>query len=247
MMAADVLSAFTPGVRLTAKDVGRLAGIHASSAIQRLRRLAEQGQLESCLSPTKSTTGQRAAIFWRPENPPPLPGPKGDWTADRIAMAKRLYIDGHSAAQIASVLKVTRNAVIGQLTRAGVTRSPRAGAVASRNNQRAVVRPKKALPGLRLGPGHNTTEQPAQPTLSFGKAFLPLPGSTPRPLIEMERGLCRWPLRIDGEHFACCLPAIREEGRPWRYCEAHTSIAVKATQPKPLKAFNPDAPRRRAA
>lgn len=49
------------------------------------------------------------------------------WTEERTAIAKRMWLEGHSASAIGQVLLISRNAVIGKLHRlgyAGTRRSP---------------------------------------------------------------------------------------------------------------------------
>jgi GcrA cell cycle regulator len=46
------------------------------------------------------------------------------WTDERVDVLKQLWSEGKTASQIASVLGITRNAVIGKAHRIGVSRRP---------------------------------------------------------------------------------------------------------------------------
>ena len=46
------------------------------------------------------------------------------WTDERVDVLKQLWDEGKTASQIASVLGITRNAVIGKAHRIGVSRRP---------------------------------------------------------------------------------------------------------------------------
>ncbi len=58
-----------------------------------------------------------------------------------------------------------------------------------------------------------------EPPSRYAKAFIPLPGSTPVALVDLERGRCKWPIG-DGPILMCGLPA--PDGR---YCTTHAKMA----------------------
>ena len=54
--------------------------------------------------------------------------------------------------------------------------------------------------------------------------FTPLDGTSPRPLIGMTRGCCRWPV---GEDLFCCEPVDIMTERPSSYCPTHRKVSRK--------------------
>lgn len=142
-----------------------------------------------------------------------------DWTDERLERMKTLWLQGHSAEQIACDLGggVTRSAICGKVWRLGLTRAKGAEA-------RSVTVAK--LPGTKLavrktGTGHvlGYEAAPVQP--------LPAPtqvnaGLNARPWDSREKGECMWPLDGPaGELLACCDPA---DGK---YCKPHHDLAYK--------------------
>lgn len=54
--------------------------------------------------------------------------------------------------------------------------------------------------------------------------FTPLDGTSPRPLVGMTRGCCRWPV---GEDLFCCEPVDIMTERPSSYCPTHRKVSRK--------------------
>jgi hypothetical protein len=56
--------------------------------------------------------------------------------------------------------------------------------------------------------------------------FVPLDGTSPRPLASLTRQCCRWPV---GEDLFCCEPVqIMTEARLSSYCPTHRRISYRA-------------------
>ena len=144
------------------------------------------------------------------------------WTKERMALLKKMWTQGKSAAEIAKKLGqgMTRNAVIGKAHRMGLSSGRPASA------------PKVAAPA----PVKKGAEK-------FEAAPLPAPGKKPLSkkeaggisLLEVSDRVCRWPVgdpREDDLYFC---------GRPSRggmpYCHDH---AVQAYQSVGRKAANED-------
>lgn len=75
------------------------------------------------------------------------------------------------------------------------------------------------------------TEPPREPRkiTRLDAAWLPLPGTTPKPLAEHQYGECKWPIG-EAPMLFCCAPALEE--KPW--CAAHDAMAYRATPPLKL-------------
>lgn len=173
------------------------------------------------------------------------------WSDDRVETLKRLWIEGLSASQIAKQLGgVTRNAVIGKATRMNL-----GGREAPSKPVRTILKPTKpAAPTPFRSAASAAVRGPAPPAplklagngMVFEDgdareavgpparrdAFQPLKGSTPRPWVEWEVGLCRWPIDsspgdpLQGEPTrACCRPVLQEGLKLPSYCPTHLNTA----------------------
>ena len=183
------------------------------------------------------------------------------WTKERMALLKKMWTQGKSAAEIAKKLGqgMTRNAVIGKAHRMGLSSgrpasAPKVAAPAPVKKAVApapVAKPQaKAAPSMPLKgklPEKGKTAAPVAPVKKGAEKFeaAPLPAPGKKPLSKKEAGgisllevsdrVCRWPVgdpREDDLYFC---------GRPSRggmpYCHDH---AVQAYQSVGRKAANED-------
>ena len=149
-----------------------------------------------------------------------------EWTEQRIEMLRKLWGQGQTASQIATLLGgVTRNAVIGKAHRLGLTgrpspikregteaAAPRRKPAAQRRQQPAVEAPRYSAPAPEM------TETRPEPVVAQTKA-----PSAPRVAAQAGSKSCSWPVgdpKQPGFHF--CGDAA-EAGRP--YCAHHCGIA----------------------
>lgn len=136
------------------------------------------------------------------------------WTEERVAVLKKLWGEGKTAAEIAKELGgVTRNAVIGKAHRLKLSN--------------------------RLSPIQQTVKKASKPKASEEKApavkkRIPKPANMDVPftgkgvkLADLKEKMCRWPIG-DPQHedfkFCGCANAM---GLP--YCEEHAKIAYQTT------------------
>jgi len=160
------------------------------------------------------------------------------WTDERVERAKKLWMDGWSAGQIAKELgDVSRNGVIGKLHRLGLSsrdqpsdpgdRHPKANL---RLGDMKVRAPKIRKPVIVAGNGavHDAPAPRAPLVVIPSRAWRPLPGSTPRPWTERGNG-CKWPVDVAGAEVqhACCDP----KGDDPSYCVPHRKLATSPQQP----------------
>lgn len=168
-----------------------------------------------------------------------------EWTEQRIEMLRKLWGQGQTASQIATLLGgVTRNAVIGKAHRLGLTgrpspikregteaAAPRRKPAAQRRQQPAVAAmpaPRHAVPQAPAAtvpteprysaPAPELTETRPEPVVAQAKA-----PSAPRVAAQAGSKSCSWPVgdpKQPGFHF--CGDAA-EAGRP--YCAHHCGIA----------------------
>jgi hypothetical protein len=125
------------------------------------------------------------------------------WNETNSAELQRMWdVEGLSSGDIAYVMGTTRNAIIGRVRRMGlmlrdnVKTAPRIKP-RQRHKPRRPTRPALKLLAVPL-PGDT------RPLL--GSAWEPLPGVAPVSLVELEAGMCRWPIG---------------ETKPYQFCGAH--------------------------
>lgn len=129
------------------------------------------------------------------------------WTDDRIALLKKLWGEGRTAAEIADQLGgVTRNAVIGKAHRLKL--SNRVSPI-QENKKKPVAVPVQKAPEKKI---QKLLEQD-----NNRKGI---------PLSELGARMCRWPFGDPKEeHFGFC-GATQLEGVP--YCPEHAKVAYQA-------------------
>lgn len=140
------------------------------------------------------------------------------WTTDRVELLKSHFEAGLSCREIAAHIGVSRNAVIGKLSRLQLTRSP---AVAEPRARRAAKeRGTKSVPRLQLQM-LRTVYEDAQPILET-----PIESEHRCSLLELGNAQCRWPISTPGAADFCFCGNTAAEGMP--YCSGHTRLAYKA-------------------
>jgi GcrA cell cycle regulator len=125
------------------------------------------------------------------------------WTDERVALLKKMWIEGKTAAEIAKELGgVTRNAVIGKAHRLKL--SNRVSPIQQNKKPPAKIVPEKKVEKI-------VVRQRTEPAVS---------------LIDLKGGECRWPIGDPREeNFGFCgHNAIA--GLP--YCSEHAKVAYQA-------------------
>jgi len=168
------------------------------------------------------------------------------WTDERIALLKKMWKDGKSAAEIAKTLGkgVTRNAVIGKAHRMGLSGRPspiKKPAAPKKEpaakKERATAAP--AAPAAPAGRGKKAAVTPPAATAkasaqlnkeveelkSIQKEIVPLGGGVP--LIDLTERMCKWPIGDPRDaDFTFCGRGIRP-GTP--YCPDHAAMAYQTS------------------
>lgn len=142
------------------------------------------------------------------------------WTPDRIAQLKRLFDEGLTCSQIAREIDVTRNAVIGKLSRLGLNRPKNDNGYRRPSTPRSV--PARQTQVRLLRQMHAEME-----AAELGASAVNEPLSEARrcSLLELNSESCRWPLGRPGTHdFAFCGNAP-VGGLP--YCPGHARMAYR--------------------
>lgn len=131
------------------------------------------------------------------------------WTDERVALLRRLWGEGKTAAEIANALgNVTRNAVIGKAHRLKL--SNRISPIQQNTKKPVPVKMESKLPAQRKAP-------------VIREQDIKIKGI---PMTELGPRMCRWPIGDPKEpdfKFCGCSSA---PGLP--YCEGHSKIAYQA-------------------
>ena len=142
--------------------------------------------------------------------------PEDTWTTERIELLKGHFAAGLSCREIANEIGVSRNAVIGKLSRLNLTREKR---LAVRRDPAQKPRPK-SLPRLhyRLLRKLFTEVPPAE-------SNQPVNSEQRCSLLELSEEKCRWPINTPGEEDFCFCGNMPIEGLP--YCAGHSRLAYQ--------------------
>lgn len=154
------------------------------------------------------------------------------WTRSQIALLGKLWNDdGLTASQCASVLGVTRNAVIGKVHRENYPKRKQTPKAARRGftwsaeaKERARVRSaaararkaKNDRPTIRIIPVPSEVFQPEVEDLAVG-AWSALPDAMPISLLQVTDQTCRWPIGDDLPFSFCGCPVAPGSS----YCPTH--------------------------
>ena len=145
---------------------------------------------------------------------------KPTWTDERVELLKRRFEAGLSCRQIADDIGVSRNAVIGKLSRLNLTREK------ARDARRPA--PKAAAKGHRPG-----TVPRLRCQMRLALYAEPQPAADDEPihnghccsLLELSDARCRWPISTPGAVDFCFCGNTPVEGLP--YCAGHTRLAYR--------------------
>lgn len=140
------------------------------------------------------------------------------WTTERLEALKTHFAAGLSCRQIAAEIGVSRNAVIGKLSRLGL----------SREKTDDAMRPKKPKGERRGRTGSVPRQQFEMLRQVYDEAAFGDPSvvSAHRcSLFELNKERCRWPVNAEAEEFSFCgnTPLV---GMP--YCKGHTRLAYRS-------------------
>jgi GcrA cell cycle regulator len=143
--------------------------------------------------------------------------PDNTWTTERVELLKSHFADGLSCREIANEIGVSRNAVIGKLSRLNLTREkkleirrPGAKAGRSRSVPRLQYRMLRKLFNEALPPESDQT----------------IEGEQHCSLLELSEERCRWPINSPGEKDFCFCGNRPLGGLP--YCAGHSRLAYQA-------------------
>ena len=139
------------------------------------------------------------------------------WTTERVELLKQHFEAGLSCRDIAAHIGVSRNAVIGKLSRMNLTRGrpgvePRPKKPAKRRGARSVPRLQYQM--LRTLYDEEPPDDGA-PIVSVQRCSL----------FELSKERCRWPISTPGAADFCFCGNPPLDGMP--YCSGHTRLAYR--------------------
>jgi GcrA cell cycle regulator len=140
------------------------------------------------------------------------------WTDERIELLKSHFAAGLSCREIAGEIGVSRNAVIGKLSRLNLTREDSGDARRPARKVAAKERRAKTVPGLQYQMLLTVYGEPAPDDA-------PIPNGRCCSLLELSEQRCRWPISTPGAADFCFCGNTPVEGLP--YCAGHTRLAYR--------------------
>ena len=149
------------------------------------------------------------------------------WTEERVAILKKLWLEGLSASQIAKQLGgVTRNAVIGKVHRLGLS----GRAAPSKPARPAFKAPRPARPAAAAPSAPRRIAEPvaAAAAVPAPRYVDEAPGSAT--VLTLGAHMCKWPIGDPAlETFTFC---GRRTGGEGPYCGEHARVAYQPAQTK---------------
>ena len=147
-----------------------------------------------------------------------MPAKEPTWTDERIERLKNRFAAGLTCRQIAADIGVSRNAVIGKLSRLNLTRD-RAGDQPTRKNAgsgpAAKTTPRRQY--AMLAAAYAAPGAPAEPE--------PIDDARRCSLFELSEARCRWPISTPGAADFCFCGNTPLDGLP--YCSGHSRLAYR--------------------
>ena len=145
-----------------------------------------------------------------------MPAKEQTWTDERIELLKSHFSAGLSCREIANEIGVSRNAVIGKLSRLSLTREqkPELRRVSKKTNRPRSV-PRLQYRILR----RLFSEAPPEEDVQI------IDGEQHCSLLELSEARCRWPINSPGDEGFCFCGNTPLEGVP--YCAGHARLAYQ--------------------
>ncbi|WP_407119042.1 GcrA family cell cycle regulator [Bradyrhizobium sp. LMG 9283] len=143
------------------------------------------------------------------------------WTDERIELLKRHFEAGLSCSEIAADIGVSRNAVIGKLSRLNLTRGRTAEERKVRDRSFAPARAPRAVPRLQYEMLATIYGEADAPVVAG-----PIDEANRCSLLELAENRCRWPISTPGEDDFCFCGNTTPDGQP--YCAGHSRLAYRS-------------------
>lgn len=143
------------------------------------------------------------------------------WTTELETELRRLWKEGYSAREIGKALGVGRGCVTGKVHRLGLeSRTARVNPIQFAQRQQA--RATGVTPPKRPAPAPFAVVTLAEANAAALKI----------PLLDLQTGMCRWPVTESGQHLFCGHQWTGEKGP---YCAHHRAYAYTGVPKKPAR------------
>jgi len=142
------------------------------------------------------------------------------WTAERVELLKSRFAAGLSCRDIAGEIGVSRNAVIGKLSRLNLTRDDGGDRRRPARKDAAKGHRPRTVPRLQYRMLKALYGEP-QPAADDE----PIHNGHTCSLFELSEQRCRWPISTPGAADFCFCGNMPVEGLP--YCAGHTRLAYR--------------------
>jgi GcrA cell cycle regulator len=142
------------------------------------------------------------------------------WTVERIELLKNRFEAGLSCREIANDIGVSRNAVIGKLSRLNLTREKNGDARRPARKDAPKGQRGRTVPRLQYQMLRALYAEP-QPAADDE----PIHNGHTCSLLELSEENCRWPISTPGAEDFCFCGNTPVEGLP--YCPGHTRLAYR--------------------
>jgi GcrA cell cycle regulator len=146
-----------------------------------------------------------------------MPANERTWTTERVELLKSRFEAGLSCREIAGDIGVSRNAVIGKLSRLHLTSEKSGDAPRSTRKDAARGPRPKTVPRLQYQMLKALYGEPADDA--------PIHNGHCCSLLELTGERCRWPIGIPGAADFCFCGNMPLKGLP--YCTGHTRLAYR--------------------
>jgi GcrA cell cycle regulator len=156
-----------------------------------------------------------------------MPAFQPTWTIERVEFLKNRFEAGLSCREIAAEIGVSRNSVIGKLSRLNLTRENDERRPARKSAKAAV---KGAVRGSRLKTTPRLQYQMLQAVYAEPQPLYddePISDEHRCSLLELSEQRCRWPINTPGAEDFCFCGNAPVVGLP--YCAGHTRLAYRPT------------------
>jgi GcrA cell cycle regulator len=149
-----------------------------------------------------------------------MPANEPTWTPERIELLKSRFEAGLSCREIAGDIGVSRNAVIGKLSRLDLKRENSGDARRPARKRAAKGARPRSVPTLQYQMLQALYAEP-QPAVDEE----PIHNAHCCSLLELSEERCRWPISTPGAADFCFCGNTPVEGLP--YCAGHTRLAYR--------------------
>lgn len=141
-----------------------------------------------------------------------------EWTKEAIDILIAHRDAGLTSGQIATLLGISRNAVMGKLNRLGLV----GGDPSKPKKKNKPIKSPEPVIIVEVEPEPEVIEAPVESILD----------GSPRTILTIRNGECKWPLgaSMDRPRFFCGEPCL---GRV--YCEHHSKISFQPPKPRQIQ------------